>query len=174
MADIDPPWRLDPLQTIVDVQWRRIAAAMSWQWIASWGNSGSFDCPTGPAATTISTTSFTLSPITPVPPAGFTVSGAPVVSPLSVSFGSGRYGSIEFAPNQTATGKAPGSAPFSLLGRVCTTSLPLPSDELGPVFVTIPAITLTRISDSKIFRISQWDASAFAGVTVGITFKPDP
>jgi len=169
MAEIDPPYRLDPLQNIVNVKWTAVFAGAQFHFPAAFGNSGVFDCPQGPAATTISTISFSLSGPTAIPQLGFTISGAPSVSPTIVTFTPGTIGAVSFLPS-SKSGTLPGTASFEIIGRTC--SLTPANETVGTFIVTIPAITLTETATSIIYKMIQWNATAAASITVSAAFKP--
>jgi hypothetical protein len=165
---IDPPYRLDPLQNVVNVKWSDVGSAMSWQFFTEWEGSGEFDCPLGPGSTGQSTISMTVTgPIAASPPEGFTISGAPSGGG-SVGGGAGSYGGLAFIPSEKS-GTGPGSATFQVNGLTCSVSSP--SNVIaGSISVSIPAMTMTETETGNVYEMVNWTASAAAGINVGANF----
>ena len=169
MTDIDPPWRLDPLQTITDVHWSTPGFSATWESLNSFTGSGAFDCPLGPHAVGHSTISFSLAAPVAFPHPDFTLSDSPSISPTSYSSGAGVWSSMALRP-ESKTGTGPGTAVFTLLGLSCSATSPA-IGEVGSFTVTIPAITLTEISTGDIYDLDGWSASASSGIIIGASFK---
>jgi hypothetical protein len=170
VADIDPPYRLDPLQNVVNVKWDETTAGFQWNFIATFEGSGAFDCQLGPNMGQ-STTSFTVTLAEFTPPDGYTVSGSPSGGG-TVAGGAGQYAALAFIP-ASKTGTTPGSATFEVNGLLCGAS---PSNTIaGAISVFIPAITVTKEADTEggtetHYEMHSWSASAAAGISVAIDF----
>ncbi len=165
---IDPPYRFDPLQNVVNVKWTDDAFGLDWNFATHFTHSEVLDCPIGPNIT-LSTTSMTLTAQPFTPPSGFTVSGAPSASG-SIPASAGTWASLLFTPS-TKRGTGPGSTTFQVVGLLCGTTVgsTIPAGSFG---VSVPAITVTNIDTSQVYTMVEWSATAVAGITVAVAFRP--
>ena len=129
--------------------------------------SGVFDCPLGGGIGQSTTSLFLTGPIIS-PHTGFTISGAPSVSPSSFSAVAGAFSSMQFL-QASKNGVGTGSAVFNVIGLTCGVHPAIA--PVGSCRLTIPAITLTEISSGDIYVLDRWDASAVAGIELAASFK---
>lgn len=178
MADIDPPWRLDPLQTIVDVHWTEIFALATWVWQQSLTSDTGGTCLIAPGVSvTQDTITFSLTGPTVSQTTGFTVSGSPSVSPDILSFAPWTWGpGLSFEPgpggigSAGASGTTPGSHTFDVIGHQCGGGGSI--DVAGSITVTVPpGITMTETASGDVYHMLSWNIVAGAGVLVTANFE---
>jgi hypothetical protein len=168
---INPPYRFDPLQNVVDVKWTSIFVGVTWFFPSFGSESESFDCPLGPGATTTSQLTFGVGgPIVIIPP-GYTALGAPSVSPTLFSAGAGEYSAILFEA-ASQDGNGPGSASFNVRALRCSDPFQPETVIVSAFMISIPPIIVTETATANTFTIREWSANAAAGIGVTIVFEP--
>lgn len=169
---IDPPYRLDPLQNVVNVKWQDETRGFSWTFSLDHGTAGAQTCSVGGSLVPYET-SISLSLLPNPPPSGWSFSVTPSVAPSFISYGANEFaGGVFFVPSlQSGTGS--GSANFQLNGLVCGGGAGQYA-AAGTVTLTVPAIilTITEGETSTEWMLTEWDASAAAGITLIATFEP--
>jgi hypothetical protein len=164
---INPPYRLDPLQNIVDVKWSSETFGLSWHFDRGGASSEAFDCPLGGGAITHSAILFDLTLVPPVSSV-YSISGSPSVTPAALSWVSGEFSSVAFAPD-SKHGTESGGGEFIVLGVPCFTA---GVAEAGAITLIVPAITATNIETSQVFEMVEWSAVAAAGINFSARFEP--